>query len=352
MHTFQNYKQSETSEQIRLVRHSYILLTAVAGILLAMPGLMLGQTERLAERHEATIVGTVTDVNHDTVPDATVVLEGPTPSDRQRVLSNDNGYFEFHDLEPGIPYQINISATGFADWHSPALVLEPGQFKLLPEIELRIEAERTTINVTYNPVQVATEQVKIEEQQKVLGFIPNYYVVYDRNPAPLTAKLKFDLAFKTSVNPVTGAGIALYSGIQQAGDTPSYGQGMKGYSKRFGANAVGGFSDILIGGAILPSLLHQDPRYFYQETGTTGSRIRHAVFHPFVCKGDNGASQPNYSSMGGDLASSALAYTWYPKSDRGIGMVLTTFAVNTGERVVASLAQEFLLRRFTHRPAE
>lgn len=276
------------------MRHSHFMQVAIVGILLATPALMLGQAGQVAELHEGTIAGTVTDVNHDTVPGAMVFLEDPNASDRQGVVSNDDGYFEFHNVKPGIPYQVSISAKGFADWHSPALVLEPRQFKILADIELRIEAERTT------------------------------------------------------VNPVTIAGVALYSGMQQAGDTPNYGQGMKGYSKRFGANAAGGISDILIGGAILPSLLHQDPRYLYQGIGTTGSRIRHAMFHPFVCRGDNGVWQPNYSSMGGDLASSALAYTWYPKSDRGIGMVLTNFAINTGERVVASLAQEFLLRRFTH----
>jgi len=268
-------------------------------------------------------------------------------SDRQTLVSNDNGYFEFHDVKPGIRYQVNISAKGFADWHSSSLVLGPNQFKILSDIELRIVTERTTVNVTYDFVQVATDQVKMEEQQHILGFIPNYYVVYDPHPEPLTTRLKFQLAFKVVLNPVTFAGIAILSGAQQAGDTPSYGQSAKGFAKRVGSNATGGLTDIMIGGAILPSLLHQDPRYFYQGTGTTTSRIRHAIFNPFVCKGDNGIWQPNYSSLGGDLASSAISNAYYPKSNRGVGMVFTNFSIDTGERVVASLAQEFLLRRFT-----
>jgi hypothetical protein len=105
----------------------------------------------------------------------------------------------------------------------------------------------------------------------------------------------------------------------------------------------------MIGGAILPSLLHQDPRYFYQGTGTTESRIRHALLNPFVCKGDNGISQPNYSSIGGDLASSALSDAYYPQSNRGVGMVFTNFAIDTGERMVASLLQEFVLGKVTRR---
>jgi hypothetical protein len=73
-----------------------------------------------------------------------------------------------------------------------------------------------------------------------------------------------------------------------------------------GKKTAHGFSDIMIGGAILPSLLHQDPRYFYQGTGTTRSRLLHAMSNPFASKGDNGRLQPNYSTIGGDLAASAL----------------------------------------------
>src|SRR5262249_38128322 len=102
-----------------------------------------------------------------------------------------------------------------------------------------------------------------------------------------------------------------------------------------------------IGGAILPSLLHQDPRYFYQGTGSTGSRVRHALLSPFICKGDNGRWQPNYSSVGGDLASTALSNTYYPQSNRGPGLVFGNFAIGTAERMVSDLAQEFLLRRLT-----
>jgi len=103
----------------------------------------------------------------------------------------------------------------------------------------------------------------------------------------------------------------------------------------------------MIGGAILPSLLHQDPRYFYQGTGTTKSRVVHAVTSPFVCKGDNGKWQPNYSTMGGDLASAAISNAYYPASNRGVGLFLGNFLIGTGQRAAANLAQEFVLRRLT-----
>ena len=148
---------------------------------------------------------------------------------------------------------------------------------------------------------------------------------------------------------MTVAGVALVSSAKQASSSPNYGQGAKGYGERFGAVAADGFTDIIIGGAILPTLLHQDPRYFYQGTGTTGSRIRHAALSPFWARYDNGRWGPNFSSLGGDLASSGLSNLYYPKSNRGARLIFGNFAIGTAERIGASLAQEFLLAKFTRR---
>jgi hypothetical protein len=206
------------------------------------------------------------------------------------------------------------------------------------------------MQVTYDPIEIATEQVKIEQTQRIFGIIPNFYVSYDgANAAPLTTKMKFDLALKVSYDPVTIAGVGLVAGLRQAADSPNYPQGAKGFGERFGATAADGFTGIMVGGAILPSLLHQDPRYFYQGTGTTRSRLRHAILSAFIAKGDNGNWQPNYSSLGGDLASAALSNLYFPKSNRGVGLVFSQFALGTGERIGANLAQEFLLAKLTRR---
>lgn len=320
------------------------LAAALAGILV-LSASSQGQDTDKPELKLGSIVGTVTDVNGDTVPNATVVLEDDNASDQKTVAANGNGYFEFHEVKPGIPYQLKINAAGFSEWSSPPVRLEPSQFKIVTDIRLQIELARTTVNVTQTPEEVATEQVKVEETQRVLGVIPNFYVVYDPDPVPLTTKLKFRLALKVATDPITGLGVAFLSGVQQAGDTPDFGQGAAGFGKRYGANAADGFSDIMIGGAILPSLLRQDPRYFYQGTGTKKSRIGHALVHPFVCRGDNGKWQPNYSSLGGDLASSAISNLYYPQSNRGTGLVFVNFAISTAERAATSLAQEFVLRQ-------
>lgn len=329
------------------MRTQRIWLLILAAVAIAAP-LVAQDTSAPPQQDTGHVTGTVTDVNGDTLSGATVVLQGPGLKNPCTVQSDDNGFFEFKQLDPGT-YRVTITAQEFADWTSPDFVLNPGQYLILTDSKLHIAATTTTVSVVSTPQEVATEQVKIEETQRAFGIIPNFYVVYDPNPVPLTARLKFHLALKTSTDVVNVLGVGVLAGIKQAGGTPDYVQGAKGYGERFGAGAADGFSDIMIGGAILPSLLRQDPRYYYQGMGTNKSRALHALSSPFVCRGDNGRLQPNYSSLGGDLGSSALSNLYYPPSNRGTRLIFQNFFVSTGERMLSTLIQEFVLSRVTLR---
>ena len=294
-----------------------------------------------------TIVGTVTDPQNEIVSGATVILQGPAQEDRRSVVTSNRGFFQFQGVPPGVRYRVTVNAKGFSEWTSP-VVLEPNQYKILNSaLQLEVRTE-----VTVTPEQIAVEQVREELQQRVFGILPNFYVVYDQNAAPLTPKLKFKLALRTMVDPVTIAGVAFFAGIDQAADNPDYSQGAAGYGKRFGAIYADGISDVLIGGAILPSLLHQDPRYFYRGTGTTKSRLFYAVRSSFMCRGDNGKFQPNYSTILGDLSSAAISNAYYPESNRGAGLVFGNLAIGTAMRATANIMQEFVLSRFTHRKGQ
>ena len=130
------------------------------------------------------IIGTVIDSNGDAVAGATVVLQRATDEDPLQLVSDDNGFFDFKQLDPGT-YRVSVNAPGFGNWTSPDLVLNPSQYMILSDCKLRVAEVTTTVNVAYAPEEVATEQVQIEETQRVFGIIPNFYVVYDSNPAPL-----------------------------------------------------------------------------------------------------------------------------------------------------------------------
>ncbi len=215
------------------------------------------------------IVGTVTDVNDAPVSGASVVLQepgsSPNSSADRSITTNENGFFEIRDVEPGRPYVVSIRAAGFAEWDSPAVTLEPGQSKILDVSKLQIQEVQTLVTVTpESSREIAIEQVKTEEKQRGFAIIPNFYAVYSSNPAPLTAKLRFSLALRLARDPFTLAGVALLAGVGQATNNPSYVQGAKGYAERYGANYANSVTAFMFDGAILPTLLHQDPRYFYQ----------------------------------------------------------------------------------------
>ena len=294
----------------------------------------------------AHVSGTVTNVNGDIVPGASIVLEGADPADRQTFVAGDSGAFQFDNVKPGIAYHITVEAKGFVTFKSPSVTLTPGQF-LLENIKLQIHGSEVSVTVYGTQEEIATQQVTVETHQRVFGIFPNFYVTYDANPVPLTTKLKFKLAFKADTDVMTFVGVAFLATLYQAGDIPDYGQGWDAYGKRVASGYADNTTDIFIGGAILPWILHQDPRYFYQGTGTTKSRLRHAMFYPFVCKGDNGKTQPNYSSMGGDLASGAISNFYYPESNRGAGLLFQGFAISTGLRMVNGIVQEFVFRKLT-----
>lgn len=300
-----------------------------------------------ASTDRGSISGTVTDYDDAIIPGASIRLEGPGADESQTAVADGSGAFLFTGIEPGGPYHVTITADGFAPWTSSAVMVEPSHFVFMSDIKMRLSGGVTSVRVDGSSTEIAAQQVALAEKQRVLGVIPNFYVVYDAHPEPLSAKLKFSLAWKAETDPIVFLGAAFVAGMQQAGGTPDYQQGLKGYGQRLGANYATGFADIMIGGAILPSILHQDPRYFYQGTGSTRSRVVHALSSPFICKGDNGNWQPNYSSLGGDLAASAIANTYYPASDRGAGVAAQSFLITTSGRMVNSIIQEFVLRKLT-----
>ena len=325
------------------VRHPLLLIVLAAGWLLVVP--VYAQRTSATNIKTANILGTVVDVNDDPVPDATVVLQWPTGTPLT-VVTKDDGGFAFHDVTPGIAYQITVSAEGFAEWSS-SVTVEPGQDKTLTDIKLRIAAVQRALTVGYSSKEVAAQQLKDEEQQRILRVIPNIYVSYDPHAEPLTAKMKFHLAYKGLTHPSFFVLEAAWAGVQQAANTPNWPLGAEGYGRRLGASLAGSSSEMLFSNAILPSLLHQDPRYFYQGTGTKWSRAEHAILAPFICKGDNGALQPNYSQIGGILISASLANAYYPDSNRGSKLVAKGFGIDMGIHVALGLAQEFILGRFT-----
>jgi len=296
-----------------------------------------------------TISGTVVDQSGAVLTGARVKLTGARDNQslRQELSADEGGHFSFVNVAPG-PFEITITATGFATQTTTG-ILHSAENYIVPSTALAVSAARTNVEVSLTQTEVAEEQVKIEEKQRVLGIVPNFYVSYIPDAAPLTSKLKFELAARSVLDPVTLLMVGGAAGVEQAQNHFSgYGQGAEGYGKRFGANYADAVIGTFIGSAILPSILKQDPRYFYKGTGSTSSRFLYAIANAFICKGDNRRWQPNYSNMVGSLAAGAMSNLYYPKQNRnGWGLTFENAAIGLGAGALSNVLQEFVLKKLT-----
>jgi hypothetical protein len=268
-------------------------------------------------------------------------------SQSQEVLSGSDGQFSFANIAPG-PFQLTITSADFATRTSSG-ILRSGEIYVVPLIALAVATNVTDVEVGLSQTEVAEEEIKLEEKQRVLGVLPNFYVSYIPNAAPLSSKQKFKLAFRTVVDPFTFVFVGGAAGVEQAQNHfAGYGQGAQGYAKRFGAGYADMVSGTFIGAAILPSLLKQDPRYFYKGTGSKASRFLYAIANAVICKGDNKRWQVNYSNILGSLAAGGVSNLYYPAQDRnGAGLTLENGALGVGATAVANLFQEFVIRKLT-----
>ena len=274
-------------------------------------------------------------------------MESSSAATVRTATSDSSGEFEFKDVPSGA-FKLTFSSNGFATQVVPG-VLNAGQSYEAPAIVLLVNTAASEVQVTASPQEIAQEQVRQEEKQRVLGVVPNFYVAYAPDAPPLTARQKFHIAWRTSVDPVSILASGVFAGAEQAGNMlGGYGQGSSGYAKRFGASLADNTIGTFLGGAVLPVLLKQDPRYFYKGKGTTSSRILYALANAFVCKGDNGRWQANYSGIGGGLAAGAISNLYYPAGSRsGVGLSFETALMGTAGSAVQNLFQEFVVRRLT-----
>jgi hypothetical protein len=294
-----------------------------------------------------TILGTVLDSNGAEIPDALVTLEN-TDSKVDRTLTTDgSGFFKFDSVKPG-RFNLTVSSTGFTPWVSTGFALQTGQCYDVPAVSLKVASNLTEISVTATRHDIAEDQMHFAEKQRVLGVIPNFYASYIWNAAPLSSGQKFRLALRTTTDPVSIVTPAFIAGFEMSqNDFPGYGPGARGFSRRFGASYTDGLTSTMFGDAILPSILHQDPRYFYKGTGSITSRALYAMSTVVICKGDGGHWQPNYSNVLGNLASAGISNAYYPSSNRGAQLTIDNWLIGTASGAIGSLFQEFLVKKMT-----
>lgn len=201
----------------------------------------------------------------------------------------------------------------------------------------------------------AEEEVREQEHQRVAGIVPSFNVTYHADAVSLTPAEKFRLQFRASIDPYTFAVASVVAGLGEANDDDSgFGWGPGGYGKRvaaaYGDNVIGN----TLGNAVLPAILHQDPRYYRLGHGAMFHRFLYAFATTFICKHDNTHKwEPNYSNVLGNMMAGEISQYYTPGgTPTKVGSIVETGLTVTFEGSFGGELQEFwpdISRKFFHK---
>jgi hypothetical protein len=295
----------------------------------------------------ASIAGTVRDAHGEPVIGATVAVVRQELGYHRVLAVDGGGAFTFAELAPGT-YRVTINTDGSDEPIRVDVSLRAGEKRELPVVGNRVASSRTTVQVIAEPGEIAKAQIKQQESQRLLGIIPNFHTSYIWNAAPMSSKQKFALTLRSNTDPFNLLMIATLAGLEQKHNTfPGYGQGAQGYAKRFSAGFADTMVSKMIGRSILPSVLHQDPRYFYRGSGSFRNRAVYALTSAVITRGDNGKRQPNYSQVLGSFAATGISNLYRAPSDRTVNLTFRNGLIMTGGTAIQNLIREFISRKLT-----
>lgn len=173
--------------------------------------------------------------------------------------------------------------------------------------------------------------------------LPNFLTVETQNVPPLTTGQKFKVVTRGSFDYIQIPWYGFLAGVSQAQNSePGYGQGAEGYGKRFGAYFADGTIENYMTGAVLPSLLRQDPRYFQSGKGGFWHRTGYSVGRIFVTRTDSGGEQFNFSEIFGSAIAAAIStYSYHPKGDRTVPNTASVWGTQVGYDTITLVVKEF-----------
>jgi hypothetical protein len=283
-----------------------------------------------------------------TPANATAGVGTSTSSTALTTTTETDGSFVFQQVPPGA-FTLTVTSGDVEPASTSGTVAAAGSVEL-PPIVMRLAVVHTDVTAV-SEHEAAEREVKAEEGQRILKAIPNFMVVYDDEPVALSAGQKFRLSARTLADPVTiGVSAAIAGGEQASNAYPGFGQGLRGYARRFGASVGDSTSGMLLSGAILPTVFHQDPRYFYRGTGSRGSRLMFVLKQTVEQKGDNGRWQFAWSNTLGGVGSALISDTYYPRQGHQWGSETgQLFGLSVLSSGISNLMQEFVFGHITSR---
>jgi hypothetical protein len=182
------------------------------------------------------------------------------------------------------------------------------------------------------------------QDKRVFGVFPNYRTTDGNVPfQPITSKQKILIGLKDSFDwPVYLTGGAFAALYQLEDQNPSFGQGMKGYARRYGTALADQVIGNMMTESFMPSLFHQDPRYFRMGKGhgTVVHRIGYAASRIFISRTDKGGQQFNFSEWLGNSAAVAISNAYYPDT-RTVGDNVERLGIACATDAFSQVMKEF-----------
>jgi hypothetical protein len=191
--------------------------------------------------------------------------------------------------------------------------------------------------------QKPDDQTGGKSNDRLFWVLPNFLTVKNaKDVPPLTTKQKYALVTEGSFDVVEYPWYAVLAGISQVNDSePGFGLGWTGYAKRYGAAFADGTIENYMVGAVLPSILHEDPRYYQLGTGNVAHRIGYAVSRIFVTRTDSGHARVNFSEILGSGLAAGMANGYHPRGDRTLPNTLSVWRTMVGYDTLTTLTKEF-----------
>ena len=179
---------------------------------------------------------------------------------------------------------------------------------------------------------------------RALILFAGYDTVHDPDSAvpPLRARQKFELAYRSTIDlssPIRAGVTTLFD--RSLGVGPFYAPGGRGFAQLYGYNAANLASTFLFAQAVVPSVFHQDPRYFRKGSGPAKSRIWWALRSEFVGFSDRGPQMPNYAVLVGYALSTALADAYLPAHNVSVGKSFEGYGIKFGTGFGFNLLHEY-----------
>ena len=185
--------------------------------------------------------------------------------------------------------------------------------------------------------------------------LPNFLTLENAGQLPpLTTGQKFKVVARGTFDYVEFPWYAALAGISQAQNSePGYGQGAAGYGKRYGAAFADGTIENFMVGAVFPSLLRQDPRFYQRGRGTFWHRTGYAISRILVTRTDSGHEQFNFSEfLGSALGAGISTYSYHPRADRTLPNTASVWGTQVGYDTLTIFVKEFwpdIRRKISHK---